>query len=161
MAGNPAAVIGRKMDRMAEELRRAQREAVKDAALAMTTEVRQSIERVAPGGRLRGVGKKGGKVGARFDMQGTDKAVIKATGAIALIEEDTKAHDIGPRGAGPRRKGSGKKAIKFNGVVVASAHHPGTKGQHPFAKGIEAGKPKAVRKVRDAATEAMKRGMRA
>lgn len=161
MANNVAAQIGRKMDRMADELRRAQQVAVQAAALAMTTEVRQSIEKVAPGGRLRGVGKSGGKVGARFDMQGNDKAVIKATGQIQLIERDTKAHSIAPKGAGPRRRGTGKKAVSFNGMAFASVQHPGTRGQHPFERGVEAGKPKAARKIKDATSDAVKRGMRA
>jgi hypothetical protein len=161
VANTVGPTLARKMNRVADELRRANETAIRAAALSMTTEVRKSIEAVAPGGKLRGVGTKGGRVGARFDMQGADKAVIKPTGAIALIEEDTKAHQIQPKGAGPRSRGSGKKAVSFNGMAFASVQHPGTKGKHPFAKGIEAGKPAAIRTVQTATSDAMKRGIRA
>lgn len=103
---------------------------------------------------------------------GTDNTVIvKMTGPAQLIENDTKAHTIlgskvGRLGKG---KGSRSKAAKyaakqelynalFGGTgggrlhigtgddwVTGPIQHPGTKGKHPFRKGVETVRPEAPR----------------
>lgn len=59
-------------------------------------------------------------------------AIITFRGPFHLVERDTKPHLIGVR---KRRRGGNqlKKALAFNGVVVATAEHPGTKGKGIFA----------------------------
>lgn len=59
-------------------------------------------------------------------------AVLGFRGPFHLVERDTKPHLIGVR---KRARGgqSKKKALSFNGVVVANAQHPGTKGKSIFA----------------------------
>lgn len=112
---------------------------------------------------LRGVGK-----GAKLDVKSTfgaygdgSKALVFAVGPWQLIERDTHAHIITPKGArglgagkGSRAKaassllgvapslsglkiGFGKGAVlKLGDRFAAYVHHPGTKGKHPFAKGV-------------------------
>ena len=83
--------------------------------------------------RLSGIGERGARVGARFDVFGTvnPSAVVKATGPLHLLEHDTDPHDIGPKKG--RR---GAKALRLaNGRFASGVHHPGTTGSRPFEKG--------------------------
>ena len=68
-------------------------------------------------------------------------AIITFRGPFHLVERDTKPHLIGVRKRA-RRGQNKKKALAFNGVVVANAEHPGTKG-----KGIFANAQKTIRVV--------------
>lgn len=78
--------------------------------------------------RLRGVGKSGARIGVRYDQRNKD-VEVRMTGPAHLIERDTKPHPIGPRK---------KKALTLAGGQVRSfvGDHPGTKGKHPFEKGV-------------------------
>jgi hypothetical protein len=157
--GNLASSVGqqlaRKMERTQAELLRARRTAVTAGAM----ELKQGVQRRLPAsGRLRGVGKKGARVGVRYDLKGDTEAVVKAIGPLHLLENATAAHDIQPK---KRRGKGGNAALKlpdgsFRGVI----HHPGTKGQKPFAKGIEDARPKALRAMANPITDAVKRGIR-
>lgn len=148
--------LGRKFDRMGSEVHRAVPSAVRAGALALTTAVRAEIQRATGDGRLSGVGRNGARVGARFDQRGPNQAVVKATGPLHLIERDTKPRTIQPK------KRRGAKALRLaDGSFVASAQHPGTKGKHPFAKGIQKGRPAAERAVRNPVSLALKKGMKA
>lgn len=147
------------MERTQQELLRARRTAIVKGA----TELKQGVQRrLPPSGRLRGVGKKGARIGVRYDLKADDAAVVKAIGPLHLLERDTKAHTIEPKSKGRganRRKRAG--ALKLgDGQFRASAQHPGTKGQHPFEKGIEDARPKAVRAMANPITDAVKRGIR-
>jgi hypothetical protein len=91
-------------------------------------------------GKLSGVGRKGAKVGVRYDIQGRrNSALVRATGPFQLIERDTKAHRM-PR---ERKTARAKKRVVVipNVGVRAWAQHPGTKGKHPWAKGVAAAVP--------------------
>lgn len=92
---------------------------------------------------LRGVGKKGRKIGVRYQVthgEAGSSALVFATGPFQLIERDTKAHRI------PRERGKKKRYVVIPGVGVrASANHPGTKGKHPFEKGVAEAAPLALR----------------
>ncbi|MCA1569785.1 MAG: hypothetical protein LC798_05570 [Chloroflexi bacterium] len=139
---------------MAREVAQAKKVAIQKAALGM----KRDIEAKLPSSkRLRGVGRKGARVGVRFDMRGDD-AVVKATGPLHLLERDTKAHTIKPKRA-PKGRGGG--IVMPDGSVRRSARHPGTKGQHPFERGMEAGRDKAARTIKNATTDALRRGMSA
>jgi hypothetical protein len=137
------------------ELQQAQRRGVERAALHATTIIRAEIRAVAgPDMRLSGVGKKGARVGARYDVRGTTNptAVIRPVGSIPLIEFDTPARVIGPtarfvtragvqvrqgfRTVKGRRRAGGSTVLKIDGSFVGRpVVHPGTKGQEPFRKG--------------------------
>lgn len=140
MVSTPAQFAA-KTARMGGELRTLERRAVQIAALAVKTSVTsQMVAAGVQNGRLRGVGKKGAKIGVRFDLAG-DKALVRATGPFQLIERDTKAHRI-PKVRGARAKK--KRVVVIPGVGVrAWASHPGTQGKHPWAKGVVAARPVA------------------
>lgn len=143
------------MNRAAAELRRAERTAVTKGL----QELKQGVERrLPPSKRLRGVGKKGARIGARYDLTGENSGIVKAIGPLHLLERDTKPHDITPK---KRRAKGGKAAVRLaDGSFRASVQHPGTKGQHPFEKGIDDATPKALRAMANPVTDAVKRGIR-
>lgn len=148
----------RKMDRTAVELARADRVAVERAAFTMKQYTLASLRRAAPSGRLRGVGKKGARLGVRYDVKGQRNpvALVRATGPWQFIENDTKAHQI-PKARG--RRARKRYAVTPYGVF-ARVNHPGTKGKHPWRLGVAAGTPRAEREVRSSVTGALARGLR-
>lgn len=129
-----------KTTKMGGELQRLEQRTVLIAAMAVKKSVQAQLAAAGvQNGKLRGVGKRGAKVGVRYDMAGK-KALVRATGPFQLIERDTKAHQI-PRARGARAR---KRYAVIPGVGVrAYANHPGTKGKHPWAKGVVAAIPVA------------------
>lgn len=116
------------------------------ASLAAVKVHRLAIQRDAGGdSRLSGVGKRGAKVGARFDQE-AGRFVIQATGPLVLIERNTKAHRI-PKQRGARAR---KRYAVIPGVGVrAYANHPGTRGKHTWERSV----PKAQREAVDTITQ--------
>lgn len=108
---------------------------VNEAALVIKTTVLAGSP-----SRLSGVGKKGAKLNVRYDIKGAKNptALVRATGPWPLIERDTKPHDI-PKARGKR--GQVRPLLIGDQWVEGPVHHPGTKGQHPFAKGVEKSLP--------------------
>lgn len=126
-----------KMYRTADGMSRAQRQITTQAAQAVKVSVQKKLVVAAPRGRLN-VGKRGQKVGVRYDLRSDAEAVVRMTGPAHLLERNTKAHRI------PRERKTGrarKRYVVIPGVGVrAYANHPGTKGKHPFERGVEAGR---------------------
>lgn len=104
--------------------------------------------------RLRNVGKNGSKLGVRVTAESVGPAAatatIQATGAWPIIESDTPPHAI-PRLVGSKSRaknplygpafgGENVKKLMTPYGVRATVWHPGTKGKHPWAKGV----PKVV-----------------
>ena len=104
-------------------------------------QVAKAAYRASAPERLRGVGKRGAKLGVRDNTSRFPdgaKALIFAIGPWQLIEGDTKAHRI-PRSRGARAR---RRVVVIPGVGVrAYANHPGTKGKHPWAKTTDKLKP--------------------
>lgn len=148
-----------KTNKMVGELQRLETNTVKIAALAVKTSVLGQLQVAGvKDGKLRGVGvgKNGAKIGVSFSVTGRT-ALVKATGPFPLIESDTKAHRI-PREQGKRGR---KRYAVIPGVGVrAFADHPGTKGKHPWRKGVIAAQPAAERANGVALTQAMTRAFR-
>ncbi len=128
--------FGRKMGKVAGDMRNTDRRVANATGLVVKQQVQQELLQAAPRGRLN-VGKKGRKVGVRYDL--LDKAArVKMTGPAQLLERPTKAHRI-PRDT----KRGRKKKVFIPGVGVRSAvKHPGTKGKFPWAKGLAQAQPK-------------------
>jgi len=110
-----------------------ERKVVGAAALKVKTTVLVEMRRIAPSLRLTGVSKRGAKIGVRYDQgHGSSTALVQATGPVQLIESPTRPHRI------PKERQRGRRRI----VVIpgvgprASAQHPGTRGQHPWQKGV-------------------------
>lgn len=124
------------------ELQKAQQRGVRKAALIVTRAIRAEI-RADSGGdmRLSGVGRKGARVGARYDVKGSinPTAIIRASGPLHFLEHDMPAHSIQPRavrGRGSRKQFTGTRALMLrDGTFAASAQHPGSRAKRPFEKG--------------------------
>ncbi len=144
----------------------------KDVEYAATEQaallVKKHVLALTPG-RLSGVGKSGAKLGVRYNIgkyEGRSKALVFATGPFHLIERNTRPHAIpklagsntrttgrkirakkgrlfGPAFGGLSRKALDKKPLKLGGSTYrAHVHHPGTKGKHPWERGVAIAAPK-------------------
>lgn len=173
-----AARFAKKTQNYATAWQRANRDAVNKAALAVKTSVLVQIGRTTGGSmRLSGVGKKGSKLGVRYNVRGyygNVTAIVSAIGALHLIERDTKAHEI-PRGFGSRRTrtATGRLSAKRIATSRITAQnrpmrmgnewrtgpfkHPGTKGQKPFELGVRAAEPVVDSVMRRAHTTSLAR----
>lgn len=122
-----------KTTKMEGELVLFERNVVLVAAQAVKTSVQaQMVAAGVQNGKLRGVGKKGQKIGVRYDLIGKT-ALVRATGPFHLIERDTKAHRT-PKVRGSRAR---HRLIVIPGIGVrAFANVKGTKGKHPWEKGV-------------------------
>jgi hypothetical protein len=124
--------------RTADALQPAQRRGVQQAALHTVTLIRSEMRGATGDMRMSGVGKRGAKIGARYDVKGNTNpvALIRATGPAHLIERDTQAHRI------PRERSRGRKRYAaFGGSVYSRVEHPGTRGKHPFERGWKKAAP--------------------
>jgi hypothetical protein len=181
-----ASTVGRqassRLTKLAAEIRGAERHAVNAAALEMKRAVDREIGRVAPRRRMRNVGKRGARVGVRYDIKGTRNptALIRATGPLHLLERKTQPHTIYVRAARARGRGSsrlntgrrlaqvfgGRGAYGWGALTMPDGQyrrvvsHPGTSGKRPWAKGVAAGRPRALKALRDANTAAVRRGFK-
>lgn len=124
-------------------------------ATRVAGEAASGIIRAGSPSRLRGVGKKGARLGVSVSVTGSGThtlGYVRATGPWQLIEHDTKAHDI------PRSNRRKKKVLRLaDGTFYTRVRHPGTRGQHPFAKGAEVAKPLIPRFYRDGENAALAR----
>jgi hypothetical protein len=144
MTLNVAEVAGR-MRAVEESTAKGMRVTVTAAAM----KAKVAISAGAPAS-LRGVGKSGAKLGVRYTLSGSEtnpSAKLRATGPWQLIEENTSPHTIGPkrRGKGAR---SPRRCRRHSGIGPrAVVHHPGTKGKHPWAKGVEKAEPLVAKEM--------------
>jgi hypothetical protein len=124
--------LARSASATADALQVAQKIGVRKAALHVTTAIRLEIRKVTGDMKLSGVGRRGARVGAKYDIKGTvnPTAFITATGPLHLIERDTSPHRV------PRNRRSGRKRYAvIGGHPYDHADHPGTAGKHPFERG--------------------------
>lgn len=143
------------LNRFDPSLRKAQRKGIEAASLI----IKRAVEANLPDTKkLSGVGKKGVKIGVRYDVKeyaGHDTSLVRAFGPVHLIESDTHPHQIPKKlGSGSSRKPSKTTSARVKVVVIpgfasagsgagvfARVQHPGTRGQHPWAKGMEEALP--------------------
>lgn len=145
MAGDSVARFAEGMTSLSSAIEASGRVAVGRAALALTREVRGQI-RIASGGdnRLSGVGKRGARVGAKYDVKGSRNAtaLVQATGPLALIEFGNTTG--GFRGGGRRGRGKGRRVVAFGGGVYSRTRGRTTSGKYPFRDGVRAGRGPAL-----------------
>lgn len=131
------AELQRKLERLAGDLADLDLAVVKEASQL----TKESVLKYAPS-RMSGVGKKGAKIGVRYNVGnfgGVAQSRVFATGPFHLIERNTRAHRI-PKDRGKR--GRRRYAVIPSVGVRAWAMHPGTKGKHPWEKGVNAAEPR-------------------
>lgn len=140
---------------------------VRSAALQATNLIRAEIRSAAPSGQLRMNGKPK-KIGAGFKMLTGPRARISATGPLHLLERDTQQHYIpraatkslisyrlnkktgGLRATERKRRGRAgqRKMLYIPGVGYRKyVLHPGTKGKHPFEKGVDTARQRVGRTI--------------
>ena len=130
---------------MAGDAQKLEQRATGAAALEVKLIILAEMRRAAPKLKLN-VGKRGKKIGVSYDPgHSSGTAVVRATGPVHLIESNTKPHRI------PKERSRGRRRlVVIPGVGVrAWANHPGTRGKHPWAKGVAIAVPK-VPKIVDA-----------
>lgn len=132
-----------KTAKMGSELHALEHRSVEVAALAVKTSVLAQLQAAGvENGKLRGVGKSGQKIGVRYDFGGRQTALVRATGPFHLLERDNKDHRT-PKVRGGRAR---KRVVVIPGVGVrAYANVKGSKGKHPWAKGVHAALPVQAR----------------
>lgn len=148
--------------RFPEELQKAQIRGVEKAALFTTRSIRDQI-RSATGGdmSMSHAGRRGGprKLNAYYNVKGkvNPTAIIRARGPLQLIERDTAPHEIRPRA---KKRGQAKRALRFDGRFASVVHHPGTRGKHPWQKGLNKARPRTKQIFAEEIHKAMKRAIR-
>lgn len=134
-----------KTNKMVGELGRLENSTVKLAAQTVKTSVLTQLQIAGvQDQRLRGVGKRGAKIGVTYPPVTGNSTLVRATGPFQFIESDTKAHRI-PRERAARGRARKRYAVIPGVGVRAYADHPGTKGKHPWQKGVEAARPAAAK----------------
>lgn len=136
---------------MPQAMQRGQRRGVAKAALHVTRSVRREILLVTGDNKLSGVGRRGARVGAGYNVKGrvNPTALITARGPLHLVERDTGAHSIEPRRRRARGNRKRRAALKFGATYAMSADHPGTRGQRPFGKGVDRTKKDVAKIIED------------
>jgi hypothetical protein len=151
---NNVAQLSAKLAKLGDACGKASKVAVSAGALRAKKVIEAERAKAVPSGRLRNVGKSGGKLGVRYTLIGGDLkpvAIVRATGPWQIIEGDTKRHTIGPKGT-RRRAASGRRAVRMpDGSFRRTVVHPGTKGKHPFRKGVEKANVPVGKAMREAA----------
>lgn len=144
-----------KMQRAAKELGSAPHGITERGALTLKRSVQGTLAVAAPRGRLN-VGKRGARVGVRYTMY-PSSAKVFMFGPAQLIERDTKPHRI-PR-EGRRRRKPRRLAIPGIGIRMW-AMHPGTKGKHPWERGLNIGLPQVRRAAADYYFDTVRKALR-
>ena len=110
--------LAKGLSKAATAIGTSQTAAVSSGALKAKRAIEGTRDKATGGdGRLSGVGRRGAKLGVRYDVKDGAKptAVVKATGPWQLIERDTKSAGV-IRPKGRRRRGSGgAKALAAGG----------------------------------------------
>lgn len=151
MAVSSASQVAARLEKAGGAIRKAQLQAVKNAALVL-----KNANRAGAPARLRNVGRNGAALGVSFRVTGgaNPTAVGRATGPWPIIENNTKPHIIVPK-----RKRAGGGLRLPDGGIRRSVHHPGTRGKQLFHKSTIAGTPKAVKELHKTTALAVKEAL--
>lgn len=143
------------MAALPDAIQAANRDGVNRSALAITNQVRDSIRAATGDMRMSGIGRRGAKVGARYDVKGAANptALIRATGPVHLLEGGRRGgYEIRPRsrrGAG-RRRGGRPPALLINGQFRPSATGGSVSARRVWSRGVDAGIPRGVQAFAEA-----------
>lgn len=132
--------FARRVGRIATSVDKGRKETLRQAGMVGKKEHADLLRRDSGGdSRLSGVGKRGARIGARFDMVGEGAVAVKATGPVHFLANPMSPHRI------PRQRARGRRrVVVIPGVGVrAYANHPGTPGKDSWNRAV----PEARRKV--------------
>jgi hypothetical protein len=110
-------------------------------------------------GRLSHMGRKGVKLGGRYDVAGSAVAVaLRPPGAWVIVERGAKPHRIAPKRSRLRAARGGRPPALGGGLDQPRAHVVGrAKGRGGIRQAFAAARPAMTDAVRDAQVEAMRR----
>lgn len=129
-----------RVGRIATAVDRGRKDTLRQAGMVGKKEHVNLLRRDSGGDlKLSGVGKRGARIGARFDLDGDTAVAVKATGPVHFLANPMSPHRI------PRQRVRGRRrVVVIPGVGVrAYANHPGTKGKDSWNRAV----PEARRKV--------------
>lgn len=144
---------GQRVNKIRTSVERGRSETLKKAGMAGKTAHNAVIKRDSGGDmRLSGVGKRGARVGSRFDVRGDD-VEFKATGPLHFVANPMSPHRI------PRVRTRGRRrVVVIPGVGVrAYANHPGTKGKDTWNRGAKVARTKVSRELHDVHTNIVRK----
>lgn len=149
-----------KLDRAARNIDAAGKRGVRETSLVMKTSVTRELGAAGvKGGRLSRVGKNGARLSVGFNIKtfgGNPTSLFRARGPWQIIENDSKPHPIAAKKK--RGRDNSQAAIKLaDGGIRRSVNHPGTRGKHPWAKGVAKGIPLAGRAFQQGAAESFRK----
>jgi hypothetical protein len=153
--------FAQRLGKMSTAIQNGKRDTLTEAAMVAKKAHLAVIQRDAGGDlKLSRVGKRGAKVGARYDISG-DRAEIKATGPLHFLANPMSPHRI-PKA---RRRGR-RRVVVVPGLSVrqgdkgirAWVQHPGTRGKDTWNKGIDNARPKVSKVMRSQMANVVKRG---
>lgn len=139
-------------NRLGAGLEEAHRRAVVGVASHVAKGIRGEI-RGATGGDMRLSGARNARIGIKtgYSLGGATPSVsLTPTGPLMLIEENTPPHSIRPRS---------KKALKIGDRFAARAQHPGTRGKHPWKRGVAKSESTAGRIYDEAVQRAIREAL--
>lgn len=151
------------MDRAAHNLDTAYEYALGKAALHAKNELQEAGRQMTGDLRLSGVGKRGARIGVRYDIDRarssavSDRAFIKAWGPWQFVEADTRGHRI-PKVRG--RRARRRYAVLGQGLVYSRVEHPGTRGKGRYRARQKRLEPEIARIIRAAHNDAIRRTVR-
>lgn len=150
-----------KIERYAGSLDGASKQATLAAARAVKDSVMVRLGQATGGDfKLSGMGGKG-RMGVRYDKtSGSNSVMVRATGPVHLVERDVRPHWIAPKEGGRKRHARARQAAFINAMTGAqillvskgvlrfsdgsfrrwAAKGGGSKGRHPWERGVEASK---------------------
>jgi hypothetical protein len=126
------------------DLGKATRDANLKVAQGMKATALANTREAAPALRLNR-GRRGARIGVRYNENRDGRFVVMATGPYQLIESDTVAHvEPKQRGARSGSRFRTRKTLLIPGIGYRKVvKHPGTRGKHPWRKSVDTYGPKA------------------
>lgn len=149
--GDAAGDFAVRFGKLAAASKRGREDTLKQMGLAAKAAQNDQIRRDTGDMRLSGVGRRGARVGSRFDMR-QGRVEVKATGPLHFVAHPMSPHRI-PR---ERTRGRRRYAVIPGVGVRSSVQHPGTKGKDTWRKGTR----RARRPISDAARDRMANAIR-
>lgn len=124
--------FAKRIGKITTAVREGERETLMRAGMAGKAEHAKPIRSDSGGdNRLSGVGRRGARVGARFDVK-PDLVEFKATGPLHFLANPMSPHRIEPK---KRGRAGGRRVLVIPGIGPrAFANHPGTRGKDTWNK---------------------------
>lgn len=131
-----------KINKFAAELGKLPRDTAYSNAKIGKATMTAAVQAMAPGGRLRGVGRKGARVGAGYNVYGDGNVQISVRGPVWLVESSNSSHTIAPK---KRRKKGALYGSGYDHPFSGPVSHPGTGGKHAWERARDGALPPVLK----------------